>query len=220
MELGKQIQALCELAVRKRTFPGCSVGYIRSGRAVVLNYGSLTYEADAPIVRDETIYDVASITKSVATASLMLKLLETGRITLDDKVIDFIPELKNEHRENILIRHLLTYTVTFDLDGGVAALARANPDRVVEQLLRVPLVSPPGESYWYTNGPAILMGLVVERVYRQALDKVALNELFEPLGMNRSTFEPSAARDDLVAPTEIGTDGDIKGRSRIILQRR
>ena len=212
MGLSKQIEALCERAMRERVFPGCSVAYVRRGRSAVLAMGGLTYEAKASKVHPETLYDVASITKSVPTASLMLKLLEAGQIRLEDRVIDYLPELKNDHREQILVKHLLTYTVTFDLDGGVAALAMADPDRVVEQLLRVPLVCPPGTSYWYTNGPAILMGLIVERVYGQPLDEVAQTELFGALGMSRSTFAPSALGIEDVAPTEISTGGEVKGR--------
>jgi CubicO group peptidase (beta-lactamase class C family) len=212
MVLDEQIRSLCEQAIADRLFPGCSIGITKRGQITRLAFGRLTYDNDAPKVGLETLYDVASITKSVPTGSLVLKLVEDGKIGLNDRVIDYIPELKNAHREQILIKHLLTYTVTFDLDGGVATLARANPDRVVEQLLRVPLVSPPGNSYWYTNGPAILMGLIIERIYGSPLDEVAWAELFGPLDMSSSTFSPNEIDPDSIAPTEIGPDGEIKGR--------
>jgi len=212
MVLDEQIRSLCEQAVRDRLFPGCSIAVARRGRITRVDYGRLTYGEDAPKVGLETLYDVASITKPVPTGSLILKLVDEGRIRLNDRVIDYIPGLKNAYRERILIRHLLTYTVTFDLDGGVAALARVDPGRVVQQLMRAPLVGPPGDSYWYTNGPAILMGPIIERVYGRSLDEVAQTELFGPLGMKRSTFTPLGTYKDSIAPTEIGPDGEIKGR--------
>jgi len=212
MELNEQIEALCERAISQAVFPGCSVAYVVGGRATELAFGRLTYEDGAPKVRADTIYDVASITKSVPTSSLMLKLVEDGRIGLDDRVIDYIPELQNEHREQVLVRHLLTYTITFGLDGGTAALSKKHPDTVIEELMSVPLVSAPGTTYWYANGPAILMGLMVERIYGRPLDEVARMQLFGPLGMKLSTFSPVEYGLENVAPTEMLPDGEVRGR--------
>ncbi len=212
MDLNERIEALCEAAISERVFPGCSVAYVRQGQTAELGFGRLTYDATSQKVHSQTLYDVASITKSVPTGSMMLKLVEARRIGLDDKVIDYLPELQNDHRELILIRHLLTYTVTFELEGGVAALARKHPNAVIEQLMRVPLVSTPGTGYWYTNGPAILMGMIIERVYGRPLDEAAQDELFIPLGMMRTTFEPSSLEAAEIAPSEISAGEQILGR--------
>ena len=78
--------------------------------------------------------------------------------------------------------------------------------------MKVPLVSAPVATYWYTNVPAIMMGLIVERVYGRPLDEVARTQLFEPLGMRHSTFSPAVSGRADVAPTEIQADGEVRGR--------
>src|SRR5882672_8735179 len=99
------VKRLCEDAVADGVFPGCVAGYYRDGRTTVVPAGRLTYADEAPHVSAETVYDVASITKCVPTSCLILHLVERGLLDLDDKVVDYIPEIQNEYRNRILIRH-------------------------------------------------------------------------------------------------------------------
>lgn len=209
--MNEQIEALCRQAITDRVFPGCSLGYVRNGEATTQTVGNLTYEPSSPAVTVATRYDVASVTKSVPTSTLLLKAVQDGRVGLDDQVIRYVPELDNAYREQVLIRHLLTYTVIFDLPGGLSGLARRDPALLLKNLLTSPLQAPPGERYFYTNGPAIVMGLVVERVYGLRLDEVAHREFFGPLGMKHSTFGTGNLRDDLVAPSEIVDGKEVRG---------
>ncbi|MDB5178170.1 MAG: hypothetical protein JWN01_113 [Patescibacteria group bacterium] len=210
MSVTAQVEQICERAIRERVFPGCTVGWIRRGKTEVRAFGRLTYEAGAPAVTAETTYDVASITKSIPTSSIILKLLEDGRVALDDQAIAYVPELQNEFRERILIRHLLTYTVIFDLPGGLAKVARETPDQLLERLFTCPLLAPPGERYHYTNSPAILLGLIVERICGRPLDEVAQELFFKPLGMKNTTFHPGLPA-EAVAPTEVDWRGEVRG---------
>lgn len=107
-----QIAECAQRAIAEKVFPGCVVGIVTAdGKRSVFSFGNFTYDEGAPLVQQNTIYDVASITKSIPTGSLALQLLDQGKLKLTDKIIDFIPEFRNSDRERVLIKHLLTYTV-------------------------------------------------------------------------------------------------------------
>jgi CubicO group peptidase (beta-lactamase class C family) len=208
--MDEHIRQLCDRAISSRVFPGCQVAYVRAGRQSAQAFGRLTYDDKAPDVTNETRYDVASVTKSVPTSSLLLKLIEDGQVGLDDPVIKYIPELSNEYREQILVRHLLTYTVVFDITG-MAALAKSHPSNLLAELLRSPLKSPPGTSYFYTNAPAILMGMIIEKVTHLNLAAAANRIFIGPLEMNHTTFDATPLANETVAPSEVDDRGEVRG---------
>lgn len=184
------------------------MGYTHRGKTTALAAGHLTYEPDSPAVTNGTIYDVASITKCVPTSCLILNLLERGLLSLDDKVIDYVPELKNPYRSKILVRHLLTYTVVFDIPGGMSAVAKESPDMILETLFAAPLKAAPGAEYYYTNVPAILMGLVAERITGMPLNELA-DSVFGSLPMPHTSFSTGWMAELAIAPTETDWRGTV-----------
>ena len=114
-EISKQILT----AITEKAFPGCVVGVVRKdGERIILPFGRFTYEHDSPLISGESVFDIASVTKSIPTSSLALKLIDNGKLKITDRLIDYIPEFNNSDRERVLIKHLLTYT----LDGyGLAS---------------------------------------------------------------------------------------------------
>jgi CubicO group peptidase (beta-lactamase class C family) len=205
----ESIAAAAERAIAERVFPGCVVGVVRAdGRQFVLPFGRYTYEPDAPVVTADTIYDTASLTKSIPTASLALQLIEEGRLALDDRLMTYLPEFRNAQRDAVLIKHLLTYT----LDGyGFASTAaqvlgktvpEVTKDDVLHILLTHDFERPPGSVFKYSNIPAALLGLVVEAVADQTLDVLAQERFFGPLGMSHSTFHPERLPLLDIVPTE------------------
>lgn len=209
--MNEDIAKLISTSIARRVFPGAVVAYARAGERTVLPFGCLTYDASAEKVREETVYDVASVTKSVATGCIVMKLVERGELSLDDKVIRFIPELACRGREQILVRHLLTYTATFDLPKRMSAYALENGGHaLLEMVFAAPLQAAPGARYVYSNAPAVLLGLIIERVVGP-LDIVADEFFFEPLGMHHTTFHPRELHGASVAPTEINARGEVKG---------
>jgi len=210
MNQAEQIGELCERAIRDRVFPGCVVGYLQDGKKTVLPFGGMTYGEGAEVVKADTVYDVASITKSIPTACLALHLVELGLISLDDKLIDYVPEVRNEYRDRILIRHLLTYTVVFDFPHGLSKVARDHPDRIFEEIFTAPLLAPPGMKYAYTNAPAMLLGLVIERISNKPLNEYA-NDVFGSLPMRHTSFSTGYDNMQSVAPTEVDWRGEVRG---------
>jgi CubicO group peptidase (beta-lactamase class C family) len=186
--MNDKIAQVIEQAISGRIFPGAVIGYLIEGKPMVLPFGHLTYEHGAVKVTTETVYDVASITKSIPTSSLALQLIDQGKLSLDDYAVKYLPELKGQYMDRMRIRHLLTYTAVLQLEKGLGSYAREGAKKISQILFESPLVAPPGEKYVYTNAPAIWMGIIIERVMKQTLNIAAAEQLFEPLHMDRTTF--------------------------------
>jgi CubicO group peptidase (beta-lactamase class C family) len=213
------IKKVAEKAIEDKIFPGCVIGVVKKdGTRIVLPFGRFTYDSDSPVVKADTLYDVASITKSVPTASLALQLIDEGKLNTSDRLIDYLPEFNNSDRESVLIKHLLTYTLdgygfASALDGeGVSKLQNGSADKLLHILLTHDFERRPGEVFKYTNIPAALLGLVVEKVYGATLDILADSHFFKPLGMERSTFYPEKFPLEEIVPTEIDEwRGEVRG---------
>ncbi|MDD5050648.1 MAG: serine hydrolase [Candidatus Pacebacteria bacterium] len=201
-----------ERAVAEKVFPGCVLGIVsRDGKRSIFPVGNFTYEKDSLKVTENTIYDLASITKSIPTSCVLLKLLEEGKVDIDDKVSDFIPEFGNfPEKKEVTIKNLLTYTLELQVPG-LSSLKDKTPDEIVAQVVSAHLKSRPGSRFFYNNATALLIGLVIQKIIKEPLDVYAEREFFAPLGMNRTTFHPERFPKTEIAPTE-----DDLWRGRII----
>lgn len=189
-------------AIQEKVFPGCVVGIIgRAGAGLVLPFGRQTYDPGSPEMRDETLFDVASITKSIPTSSLALMLIDEGKLRLDDTLITFVPEFRNSYRENVLIRHLLTQTLDFGF--RLSAYKTRKPEELLEVIFTTEFMTKPGTTFFYTNATSILLGLVVERMFGKDLATLGEEFFFTPLNMIRTTFYPDRFDREEVVPTEI-----------------
>jgi uncharacterized protein YbbC (DUF1343 family)/CubicO group peptidase (beta-lactamase class C family) len=149
----------------------------------------------------DTIFDLASLTKVVATTTAVMQLVEDGRIRLAERVSTYIPGFERYGKDRITIRQLLTHTsglrpdleLTVSFDGAAEAIRRA-----IEE---VPIATP-GERFIYSDINFFLLGRIVEIVSRQRLNTYAAEHVFAPLGMADTTFLPSAALEPRIAPTE------------------
>lgn len=189
-------------AIAAKVCPGAVAGIVyRDGRREIVSAGRFTYEAESPRVTDDTAYDVASITKSIPTNTLALKLVEEGRLGLDDKLTKYLPDFHNNYSDKVLVRHLLTYALIPDFPTPGFVLEKATPAEIRENLLKVDLLFPPGEKVKYSNYPALLLTMALERITGQPLDVLAAEYFFDPLGMKASTFAPPDP--SAIPPTEI-----------------
>ena len=190
-------------AIDEQVFPGCVVGIVdASGSRLVLPFGQHTYEPDALEVREDTVYDVASITKAIPVSCLALQLLDQNRLHLDDRLIEYLPEFNNPDRESVLIRHLLTHTLHFGFP--LSSLKNQSSDTILRAIFEAPFKSRPGSVFSYSNATSILLGLVIERIYGESLDDVSDRVFFEPLLMEKTTFHPlQKFEKSEIVPTEI-----------------
>lgn len=211
--MNDQILNLLACAVQDKVFPGAAVGYIKKGQEYFVSAGNLTYDKSSPNVNQNTLYDLASITKSIPVSSIILHLLGQNKLSLDDKVIKYIPELKFKYKNDVTIKHLLTYTVVWDMPNGLAHYAKQGSEVALNAIFNGPLMAPPGQKYYYTNPPSILLTMIIERICGKSLDKVASKLFFEPLNMQSTTFYPKDLKDKYydIAPTEIDFRGELHG---------
>lgn len=226
MPLHKKITDRIQHAIDQHLFPACVVGVIRThGERMVLPFGRLTDEMTSPRVQENTLFDIASLTKCIPTSSLALHLIDEGKLQLNDKLIAFIPELRNSYREAITIKHLLTQTIDYGV--RLSSLKDHSADDILNILFTSELKHPPGTAFCYTNAASILLGIVIERVAGEPLDRFAQRLFFTPLGMTRTTFRPleQFAKEEIV-PTEIQewrgglVHGKVHDESAFILQQK
>jgi CubicO group peptidase (beta-lactamase class C family) len=187
-------------AIAQRIFPGCTVGIAVKGQVWYGAYGKFTYEPDARQVDETTVYDVASITKAIPVACCTLKLIEDGLLSVNDRLIDLLPEFSGGYRESILIRHLLTHTIDFGF--RLSSIKDLKGNVIMDRILSAPLCAEPGATFSYANATSILLGLVIERRSGMSLDVAADNYFFKPLSMQATTFHPETLAMKVVAPSE------------------
>ena len=194
-------QAIGAVIADKR-MPGAVFRLEQGNRVYARAFGRVTYDDSAPAVADDTVFDVASLSKVLATAPSVLILAEQGRIDLDAAVSRYIPECSGGGRDAILVRHLLTHTSGLKAgipakpawEGTAAALARACAEEPT---------SAPGTSFRYSDINFILLGRLVEIASGQALDAFAARHIFHPLGMHHTGYLPLARiAAHRIAPTQ------------------
>lgn len=174
--------------------------------------GRLSGRPDAPLLDQQSIFDLASLTKVIATAPAVMKLLDEGRITLLDPLTRWFPEFKGSERENTTILHLLTHT------SGLADFEMSTEQSMETAILRAageknrPL---PGSRFSYADINFILLGELVHRVSGRTLDVYCREELFAPLLTPETMFLPPENLVDRIAPTrgfDSGTVQDLNAR--------
>jgi uncharacterized protein YbbC (DUF1343 family)/CubicO group peptidase (beta-lactamase class C family) len=149
----------------------------------------------------DTIFDMASLTKVIATTTSVMMLIEDGRIRLADRVSAYIPGFGRYGKNNITIRHLLTHTSGLRPDLDLADGWTGYNTAIARAIEEVP-VTAPGERFLYSDINFILLGDVVARVSGMGLDRFAAAQIFEPLGMRDTMFKPPASLKARIAPTE------------------
>jgi CubicO group peptidase (beta-lactamase class C family) len=207
--LGAQLDSILEAAIAEGVAPGIAIAVGRHGRLVhVAGHGRIDTAPDAPAVGPGTIFDLASLTKVVGTTTAAMILEEEGRLRLDDRVVDFLPEFDDPDKAEITLRLLLEHR------GGLEAFARLftefrGRDEYLEQINARPLRRPPGTETEYSDWDLILLQLVIERLTGQTLDAFLHERVFAPLGMTHTLFNPPAELRPWIAATEV--DHEIRG---------
>jgi serine-type D-Ala-D-Ala carboxypeptidase len=206
--------AILRQAIAERAFPGGSVAVTKIGALIALNgFGRFTYDADSPSVDLATIFDLASLTKVVATTAMAMVLYERGVIDLDAPLVGVIPEFisADSRRSEVTLRMLLTHSSGLPAHEKFFLKAR---DR--ESLLRVafntPLAAQPGSTSVYSDIGFIILGVALERLADEPLDRFCQREIFDSLGMTSTTFDPPKELKAQIPPTE----NDLHFRHRVI----
>ena len=183
--------AITESIVKKEC-PGAVVLVGRHGKIVYRKaYGNRAVVPAAEPMTVDTVFDIASLTKVVATATSVMTLVENGKIRLQDRVSKFIPEFASGGgaRDQVTIEELLTHRAGLAADDPMA-LYTGTKKEIFERKYREPLANPPGARFVYSDAGYEVLGEVVERVSSLPLDEFAAKRIFEPLGMRETGFIP------------------------------
>ena len=184
-------------------FPGAAVVVGRDGYAVVKRgYGHLTWSPDSPAATEQSVYDLASLTKVVATTSALMVLYDDGLIDLDAPVSTYLPEFTGGGKERVTIRHLLTHRSGLPAGRDLWRSA-SSPEEARQQVLATRLACAPGACYEYSDLGADVLGFVAEAASGEPLDRFVAENVFEPLGMNDTGFRPPESQRARTAPTEV-----------------
>jgi len=198
----ESIEPLIEGAIAEGHLPGAVVVVgDRRGAAYRKAFGRRALVPAPEDMTLDTIFDLASLTKVVATTPSVLRLLEQGRLGLDDAMVRFLPEMGRYGKDRISVRHLLTHTSGLR-PGLDLALPFAGKDETLQLVAQEVPAFPAGERFVYSDLNFVLLGEIVERVTGESLDRFAAAQIFDPLGMKDTGFRPGPDLRLRIAPTQ------------------
>ncbi len=197
----REIDLTIENAIAEGSVPG-GVFYMEHGGASYFKAYGLKSEVpeETPMTRD-TIFDMASLTKVVATTSAVMKLIEKGHLELDGPVSEYLADFSGGGKEKVTIRHLMTHT------SGLKPILPRTPfwtgqDAAYQLCVSQELTAEPGTNYRYSDINFILLGELIERVSGIPFEDFVSEQIFQPLGMRDTGFLPPSEKMDRIAPTE------------------
>ena len=189
-------------AIEDKSFPGAVVLVWKDGKTIYEKaFGNYTYDSSSPKIKTTTIYDLASLTKVVATTTAAMICYDRKLFSLDDKVVKYIPEFGVNGKEYITIKNLLIH------NSGLPAWKKfygrdLKYDDVINEIYSSELEYKTGEKTVYSDLGIITLGKIIEKVSGKSLDVFCKDEIFIPLKMESTFYNPDDSLKKLCAPTE------------------
>ncbi len=209
--------SILQEGIAGQSFPAASIAVTHKGRLIALKaLGRFTYQPDSLAVAPATLFDVASVTKVVATTPMAMLLYERGLLDLDAPLAAIVPEFisdagKDPRRREVTLRMLLAHSSGLPAYEKLFLKAHTR-DQLLERAFNTPLAAPPGTRAEYSDIGFIILGIALERIADESLDCFCQREVFAPLGMTSTTFNPPIEIRGDIPPT----DDDRTFRRRII----
>jgi CubicO group peptidase (beta-lactamase class C family) len=208
--------SILEQGVSEQAFPGAAFGVLLADEVLALDgVGGFTYDQPTEAVTASTVYDLASLTKVIATTSMAMLLFQRGQLSLDQPLVQIFPAFAQGEtagaRHQVTLRMLLAHT------SGLAGYVRLfevalGRDELLDACLRLPLEAAPGSRAEYSDPGFILLGRALELIAGESLEDFCSREVFTPLDMTSTRFRPPAGWRSAIPPTE----EDLTFRQRII----
>jgi uncharacterized protein YbbC (DUF1343 family) len=196
------IDSIVAQGLEEKKMPGCVVLVARRGKIVLLKaYGNRSVEPEATPMTTDTVFDMASITKPLATATSVMLLVEAGKLRLDDTVAKHWPEFGSNGKESITIEQLLTHQGGLIPDNSLADYAGGYEQSMQKVAALKPQVEP-GTKFIYSDVSMITLAEVVRRLTGQDVHKFSQQHIFRPLGMAETGYLPAEPLKKRAAPTE------------------
>jgi uncharacterized protein YbbC (DUF1343 family) len=203
----KIVDSIVEKAVAEGNIPGAVLLVGHNGKVIHRRaFGSRSLEPVRESMTVDTVFDLASLTKCIATATSVMKLVEEGRIRLGDSVSTYLPDFAQNGKKDITIRDLMTHYsgLAPDLDLKAQWSGR---EAAYEMAMREKPINPPGSQFVYSDINFETLGFLVEKITGQPLNEYASANIFQPLGMKNTRFLPPKEWEARIAPTQYDEQG-------------
>lgn len=197
----KGFRAAIQQAVWDRVTSGATWWVEHEGQAAHGCYGYRIKIPEKERISEDTIFDLASLTKVVATTPCMMLLIEQGRVKLDAPVHEYLPEFTGQGRELITVRQLMTHTSGMKPDLSMKPVWSGH-DTAIKMICETAPDNVPDKKFRYSDINFILLGEIVNHVSGETLDVFAKKHVFEPLGMKDTGFNPAESLRSRIAATE------------------
>ncbi len=198
----QRIDAIVAEGLAAKRMPGCVVCIGRRGQVVLLKaYGNKQREPSELPMTTDTLFDMASITKPVATATSVMILVERGQLKLNQRVSSLLAEFAANGKDEITVFDLLTHQSGLLPDNKLADYADGS-EKSFERIGALDLQAPIGTKFIYSDVNYILLGELVRRVSGQSVHEFSRDHIFQPLGMNETGYLPREELKARAAPTE------------------
>jgi len=197
------LDKIVKTALEEAVAPGVAIAVGRNGRiAYMKGYGYIDWNRPgSPAVDTNTLYDLASLTKVIATTTVAMILEEAGQLDLNRTVSSYLPEFNSPEKAQITVRQLLTHSSGLEVGATIYRTARGR-EQYLHQINARPLQYAPGTSTIYSDWSPIILQLVLERITGKTLDVLAAEKIFNRLGMTDTQFRPALSLRPRIAPTE------------------
>ncbi len=200
-QLREKVLTFLEREIAEANIPGAAISISRNSQTIVKeSIGSRTLHPAPQPAEEATIYDLASLTKVVATLPAILKLLGEGAFHLKDRVSYFLPRFGENEKEEVRIQHLLTHT------SGLAAhrrfyLEKISKEQIIERICNETLVEEPGKRVIYSDLGFILLAKIIEEISQQSFASFVDEYIFKPLDMKETGFNLPFPKERFAATT-------------------
>jgi uncharacterized protein YbbC (DUF1343 family)/CubicO group peptidase (beta-lactamase class C family) len=197
-----ELKAIVEQAIGHAEIPGAVVLVWHDGAVLYRQaFGNRALEPQREAMTVDTVFDLASLTKVIATTTAIMQLSENGRVRLNDPVVNYIPEFGQQGKQDITVRELLTHHSGLPEDLDLSEPWQGK-ETALRMAFREKMVSPAGARFLYSDIDFLILGEIVERVSRMGLDQYCQVNIFQPLKMEHTRFLPPASWSPGIAPTE------------------
>lgn len=200
---GDRALGILKHAIEQRAFPGAAFAVLRRGDIVLQGaVGRFTYNETSEDVTLSTIYDIASVTKVVATTSMAMLLYERGKLDLNQPVIEILPEFAGDdaRRRQVTVKILLAHSSGLPAYAKLFLQAKDRPS-LLRLAFQVPLETDPGRRAEYSDIGFILLGELLQRIAGESLDRFCSREVFASLKMRSTFYCPSIKLRSTIPPT-------------------
>jgi uncharacterized protein YbbC (DUF1343 family)/CubicO group peptidase (beta-lactamase class C family) len=205
------LDEIIEVEIAKKQLPGAVVIVGRKGKIVWRRaYGARAVEPAPEPMSVSTIFDLASLTKVVATATSMMILVERGLVRLGDSVTRYIPEFGEMGKRNITVEQLLTHRSGLIADNDIKDYEHG-PEEAMRNIWKLAPLAEAGSKFIYSDVNYIVLAELVKRVSGKPIDQFAAENIFRPLGMKDTGYKPNASLKSRIAPTEKRGENWMRG---------